>query len=92
MSILPATPASALRVELERQRLPLLIVLGITLLAKGGALLPGYSIDDYQPASDGPHALLGDVLSKGRVGHWLFLKAAMILQIEPNAAYFGFVC
>ena len=91
MSILPATPAHSLRTAFESQRLPLLIVLGITLLAKGGALLPGYSIDDYQPASDGPHALLGDVLAKGRVGHWLFLKAAMALQIEPNGAHVSFV-
>lgn len=57
----PAMPASALRADLEGQHLPLLIVLGITLLAKGGALLPGYSIDDYQPAS-GIAGLLGCAL------------------------------
>jgi hypothetical protein len=76
---------------LAGERTPLLIVLVLTLLAKGGALLPGYSIDDYGATVDGPGALLGDVLRKGRAGHWLFLKAAVALQAEPNAARILFV-
>lgn len=87
MSLLPAT-MSDLRTTLNHQRMPLLFVLAFTLLAKGEALMPGYSIDDYQPSVDGPSALLGDVLSKGRAGHWLFLKAAMALGVEPNPARF----
>lgn len=91
MSLLPTTFISDVRTRLASQRIPLLIVLALTLLAKGGALLPGYAVDDYGASADGPGGLLVDVLEKGRVGHWLFLRIVMALQVEPNAAQIFFV-
>jgi hypothetical protein len=76
-----------MRLALRRERTPLLVVCLLTLVAKFSALLPGYSVDDYWTAGSGPYpGLLYDVLSKGRYGHWVFLKLAMALQVEPNAA------
>ena len=75
---------------LRRQLRPFLLVLAVTALAKGTALLPGYSVDDWWPALDGPGNLLRDV-GKGRVGHWLFLQMSMALHAEPNAARVSYV-
>jgi hypothetical protein len=80
------------RLALRRERSPLVVAFLVTLVAKLGALLPGYSIDDYLTAGSGPPpGLLTDVLSKGRLGHWLFLKTAIALQVEPNGAQVLFV-
>lgn len=67
---------------IARPRHPLLAVAVLTLLAKGGALLPGFAIDDWTAMANGRTGLLYDVWSKARWGHWLMLKAAQALQIE----------
>jgi hypothetical protein len=70
----------------QREAVPLCIVFMTTLLAKAGALLPGFSIDDY-PFMDSAKTLAPLLLKRGRVGQWLFLKAAIALQLEPNSAH-----
>ena len=72
--------------EAKREKLALLAVGAVTLLAKGPAALPGYGIDDYRPSADGPAELLGGLFQQGRIGHWLFLKTSLLLQMEPNEA------
>ena len=72
--------------EAKREKLALLAVAAVTLLAKGPAALPGYGIDDYRPSADGPAELLGGLFQQGRIGHWLFLKISLLLQMEPNEA------
>lgn len=80
-----------IRSRVRAEAAPLGIVLVATLLAKGGAFLPGYSIDDYCNLGGVAPELLSDVLSKGRVGHWLLLRVSMALQLEPNAARIFYV-
>jgi hypothetical protein len=65
---------------------PFLCVVAVTLLAKGAALLPGYSIDDWATSANGTTGLVWDVLWKGRGGHWLFLTVVRALGAEPNPA------
>jgi hypothetical protein len=72
--------------EAKREKLALLAVGAVTLLAKGPAAFPGYAIDDYRPSADGPAGLLGGLFELGRVGHWLFLRTSLLLQMEPNEA------
>lgn len=74
------------RRRLRDERAPLAAVLLVTALAKAAALLPGYALDDWGNA-DGPIPILvDDVLHKGRLGHWLLLRAGMALQTEPLSA------
>jgi hypothetical protein len=60
---------------------PFWAVLGVTVLAKAAALLPGFALDDWQTIT-GATTGLGDVLRKARWGHWLMLKAAHLLQTQ----------
>jgi hypothetical protein len=77
----------AWRDNLWEERGALAGVLLITVLAKGAALLPGYSIDDWATIASGDAVgLHQDVLRKARFGHWLFLQLGAALELEPNPA------
>jgi hypothetical protein len=77
--------------NLVRQRFPrlFLLVLLVTVLAKGVALLPAYAIDDYTLSLQ--EVLTGTVLRQGRFGQSALLQLLDLLQLEPSSARVFFV-
>lgn len=66
-----------------------LFVLIITAVAKGGAFLPAYSIDDYLfVLRDFPSL---SMLRQGRFGQAVLLQILHLIQLEPNYARVFFV-
>ncbi|HEV7509614.1 MAG TPA: glucosyltransferase domain-containing protein [Thermoanaerobaculia bacterium] len=72
-----------------------LLTLVVTALAKGAALLPGYSIDDYQPLLRNAPSFALLLLKKGgrgRFGSALLNWCLHLLQLEPAHSRFFFTC
>jgi hypothetical protein len=78
--------------DLARQRSPrlFLLVLLVTAVAKGGAFLPAYSIDDYMLALQ-EKTPLASTLSQGRFGQALLIQFLHLIQLEPRFARLFFV-
>jgi len=68
---------------------PFLLILLVTVIAKGAAFLPAYSIDDYFLALETPPPATS--LGQGRFGQALFLQLFHLIQLEPSYARVFFV-
>jgi hypothetical protein len=71
------------------------LTLVVTALAKGAALLPGYSIDDYQPLVRSAPSFAVLLLKKGgrgRFGSVLLNWGLHLLQLDPAHSRFFFTC
>jgi hypothetical protein len=73
----------------KRLRRVLLFTLALAALAKGGAYLPGYSIDDYRLILVEP--AIGSSLGQGRFGEALTLSVFHHVGIEPEYSQVLFV-
>lgn len=66
-----------------------LLTLLVTVLAKGAAFLPGYSVDDYGIVLQS--ALPADLLAQGRFGQVLLLDSFRLLGLDLHASRLFFV-
>ena len=86
--------ASRLRSAPVNRALPLEVlapVLAITLIAKLGAFLPGYAVDDYSLAAGDSRVPFEALLAQGRFGQAVLLEILARIGLLPHYTRFFFV-